>query len=331
MSAKKKAAEGDGQDVFRGACLLQIETEVWTPRRRVPKAVVQARLDAMRADPAQRAVVDAKLLEETKFLVDPVECRELNRLRNKAHTTVYGMAVPFPISGCNLIAKELVEEADGKLVGIRDEIRSAGRELARRLPTLAESARLVLEPAGLWDPEEYPEDLAQECDVRWRFFKLGSVDEDIAQIAPAVHRAERARLEGMYAQAREMATAVLRKEFGERLRHVVDRLAPPAGGERRRFNDSMVDGFREWFDLFRARNVWGDADLAELVDRAKASLGDSPADAFRDDADLAARVAGDMARVEQALVAGTVGKGRRVSARRSPPAPVVTIPEEALR
>ena len=320
-----KRFEAERKDVFRGACLLQVETSVWTPRRRVPKAVVEARLREIAADPAMAAAVGARMAEQAKYLVDPAECRELNRLRNKAHTTIYGISVPFPINGCSLVSHEMVEEADRRLEEVEGEIKRAARDLGRRFAGLVDAARVILEPAGLWDPDEYPEDVSSECTVDWRFLRVAEVDANLAEVAPAVARRERARLEGLYAEAAAMATAALKKEFGERLRHVVDRLSPSAGGEARRFNDGLVDGFREWFELFRKRNVWGDADLGELVDRAKAILGGASADDLRGDDGLAARVAGEMARVEDALLAGTSARGRRVRARKPAPAGEIVV------
>ena len=62
-----------------------------------------------------------------------------------------------------------------------------------------------------------------------------------------------------------------------------------------------MNNFYEFFETFKERNIFKDAQLAELVERAKAVLGGESAESIRSNDQLKERIGADMEDVEKAL------------------------------
>lgn len=84
---------------------------------------------------------------------------------------------------------------------------------------------------------------------------------------------------------------------------MVDRLTPEADGKKRTFRNSLVENMREFLDLFDAKNVTSDVELAKLTAKARAILaGGIDADSLRKDESLRDKVRTSLESVQTQLV-----------------------------
>ena len=75
----------------------------------------------------------------------------------------------------------------------------------------------------------------------------------------------------------------LRTGFAELVAHAAERLGVRQDGKKMAFHDSMVTKLDEFFGFFAARNLVGDQELAELVERARATMKGVTAEVLRTD------------------------------------------------
>ena len=103
-------------------------------------------------------------------------------------------------------------------------------------------------------------------------------------------------------QARELAISSLREEFSGMVERITERFSGNGkNGDSKIFKDGTVNNFYEYFETFKERNIFKDAELAELVERAKAILGGQSAQDIRSDERLKERVRDGMQDVEKAI------------------------------
>jgi hypothetical protein len=83
--------------------------------------------------------------------------------------------------------------------------------------------------------------------------------------------------------------------------HLVDRLTPHQNGNRKLFAATSVTKVVDFLDLFSARNVCNDTELALLADQAKDILAGQTPDSLRENEDIKAVVAKRMSVVKDQL------------------------------
>lgn len=283
--------------IFQRAALVAVETGVWTVARRIKEKLIDSAAKPER-------------LKAEKFLIDKdaESYRKIVALRNAAHAIVRKYAVPWSLEGIHLIAHVAVAQVEAELASLRGRFEAAVEEFYAEYAEHISVARADL--AELFDESDYPEDPRERFYIRWTFFGMAPVDGSLAQVSPDLYARESARLSEKFAEAREMACAALRKELAAMIDDTVERLRPdPVTGERKKFKDTVLTNLREWFDLFGQRNVWGDAELAALVERAQGVLGGTTPDRLRNDEALRGRLSSAIAQV------GAVVQGGIVNAR----------------
>jgi hypothetical protein len=151
----------------------------------------------------------------------------------------------------------------------------------------------------LWREEDYPgaSELEKKFDVQYSFFAL-TVPEGLP---PEVRAEEERKLRAQYQEAVVSMRDALREMFGRLLDNAVDKLAPKAGEKPKRFNDTLVGNLLEFFETFEARNITGDAELAELVKRCKGVMTGVSPDRLRTDFDFKSATGAALAEIKAKL------------------------------
>jgi hypothetical protein len=72
--------------------------------------------------------------------------------------------------------------------------------------------------------------------------------------------------------------------MAELVEHMIDRLSKDDDGKAKTFKTSTVENFKEFADLFAARNLTGDSELAALVEKAQKVMSGVDAKSLRTDA-----------------------------------------------
>jgi hypothetical protein len=95
--------------------------------------------------------------------------------------------------------------------------------------------------------------------------------------------------------------AALRLGLKKLIDHLVDRLAPGPAGVKKKFAATTITKVVEFLELFSARNVVGDKELAVLADQAKEVLAGRTPESIREDEEAAAFIAERMSTVKTQL------------------------------
>lgn len=189
----------------------------------------------------------------------------------------FGKATPSKIKdGLFTVATALVKEFE-------DDLSKAEKQLQEEFvppfladfPNAIERAKTVAVKDGglgpLFEAGDYPdvEELRGAFGFEWQWLAL-SVPEGLPE---GLKAAAQEKLEKQFSDAADEITMALRKGFLELIEHASDKLAPPGPGEKPKiFRNSLIENVQAFIDSFGARNVMNDAELAVLVDRAKAVL-----------------------------------------------------------
>lgn len=248
--------------------------------------------------------------------------RAVTAVRGRIRSYWREASLPFPEPGVRLIRRDRVDEFARRIADFRAELDEAVAELDRRY---GEMRRAAAERLGsLYDPDDYPATLvglfAVACD-----FPAVEPPDYLLRLSPALYERERARMESRFEEAAALAERAFAEEFARLVERLVERLDGVGDdGRPKAFRDSAVDDLRSFFDRFRELNVGGDAQLDELVERARRAVRGVAAGDLREAPDLRGRVARQLAQVQTSMDRLLIDRPRRRILRQA-------VPSEASR
>ncbi|MBX3427921.1 MAG: hypothetical protein KF688_19735 [Pirellulales bacterium] len=236
------------------------------------------------------------------------------RVRHRAVALWKGMSLPFPEPGVRLIKRPDVAELDRRLGGLAAELAEAVRQLQERYDELRDLARVRL--GRLYDPRDYPAELADEFALRWEFPPVDPPDY-LRRLHPELYQRECRRVAAQFNEAVRLAEEAFLTEFRELIAHLAERLGGRADGTPKVFRDSAVANLQEFFERFGRLDVGSHDELDRLVRDAQSLLAGVDPGSLRTDATLRGEIHGELARVETALETLLVDRPRRHVLRRA--------------
>jgi len=102
-------------------------------------------------------------------------------------------------------------------------------------------------------------------------------------------------------EARGMAIDALREEFGQMVGRITDRFSENKSGKPKIFKNTTIDGFYDFFQTFKDRNIFQDHELTTLVNRAQAILNGSNVEQIRSNVNLKENIRSGMTNIESAI------------------------------
>lgn len=240
--------------------LCVLSTHGWGGRLTLPAATLRAMAEQQGSNP--------RWLKGGKVLVDPTALEPANAIRAIARSYLMANALPFPLRGVAFVPLDLVARVDARLKEIAGDLAAAAEEIWRGWQPLKREAQAELGP--LYDETDYPSDVRKVYALKWTWLNIAAPAESMKDFAPAAYEEGKAKFLATMEEARGLAVAALREEFAEFVNRAVDRLE-----SGKIFRDTLVGNFTEFFETFKARNVWDDAALTELVEQAKKALGNA--------------------------------------------------------
>lgn len=259
-------------------------------------------VEVRKADATDSATkADQSQLGVTKRIFTNGHYAEACRIDRDFQAWLDRVALDSPLKrGTHLIPVTLLDDVYARL-----DTAQAGYEAeADALASEYDKAKLVarLRLKELYDENDYPskEDLRARFRVERQLFDFAQPGE--SKLSEYVYEQEKQRWAESFASAEEEVRQALRQSCRDLVAHLADRLAPTADGKRKRLHASAVENLTEFLDLFDKRNVLNDAELKELVDRARRVLnGDKTVDVLRDNDTLRDFVRGQMEAIEGSL------------------------------
>ena len=276
-------------------CII-IETSKFNVRRAVPRSAV--RVDSVQDGGAP----DKAMLAVGKDLVDSDELRAIESYDASTKAWLGSRAVPD-----ELLRNSAFRVSVDALADVYEylERRSKDRKPLVKVfraayPGLVKAARERL--GALWSPAQYPDValIEQAFSFSWRVVEIGVPGEKLRSVSRALFEKEREKAESAWSNAVGQINEALAKGMAQVVGHLAEKLG---GGDERpkRLRESAVKHVAEFLDTFDQRNLTKNADLADLVDKARKLLSGVDAKMLRGDAAVRGAVARGFADVKAGL------------------------------
>jgi hypothetical protein len=243
---------------------------------------------------------DKDMLNLTKNIVDAKEYSTVVRFADDVRMWLAKRSLPSPLKrGTYLVPVGSVEQVCQFLDQAEERYKAKAEEFLAVYPEKVAEARIKLGDQFNADNYLPVEQLRASFWIERRLIDFGLPSEE--KIGRALWEKEKQRAEETWSRAVETIQEALRTSFQTLVGHLAERLEPKPDGTRKVLRDTAIDNMLEFIDLFKARNVTGDAELEGLIIQASNVLkGKKPEDIRKSDT-VRGEIAGEMARVQKAL------------------------------
>jgi hypothetical protein len=256
--------------------------------RTVPLALTISMLGEHRKVSTSKVEVDADkaLLAVNKKLFD---CDEYNAIKKHAgaiRSYLQGKEVPggdkLFRAGTYPIPVQLLSEVDGKLESLIEEFRKLVKAFCAVYDQRRDEAMARLR--DLANAKDYPsaDQVYARFGVTYQYVSLGP-PAALEGLSGEIWKRERDKIAASCREAADEVRLALRQLFQDLLLNMTERLTPGDGGKKKIFRDSLVGNIREFMDDFDAKNITGDAELEDLVNKCRKILAGKSPDMLRQD------------------------------------------------
>lgn len=278
----------------------------------VKRAVRKSQVSEKSEGTENAVVVDAdtSLVHVAKEIIDSPELHSIQAQDNAVRAWVRARAVPSTLFAAYLIPTASIEGVIAYLEKSKADRDRAIENFIEVYPAKVEEAKARLK--DLFDARQYPvaASLKTAFEMRWNLVEW-STPGKLKSISKALYEKEKAKAEAEWADATTQIRDALRVAMVDLVEHMVERLGGESDGKPKVFRDSMVKNFSEFTDLFAARNLTGDVELAALVEKAQKVMSGVDAKSLRSDADMKQRVSDGFAEIKATLDTMVVNRPAR--------------------
>lgn len=272
----------------------------------------------LRAPGNERTVRDKSILTTNantgrlhvgKRLLDVTEQKAISIIDGQMRDWVQRLSLPSPFkAGTHVIALGLLDTIDKGLLNFQRMRAEAIDALANVYDEAKAEAKKQL--GELYRDEEYltADTLKDAYAMSWQYVTLTPPDE-LKALNQEIFERERGRLQAQWDSAIDDMRDALRVGLSELVDDMVKRL----DGDDKKFKPTKLLGrFTEFLDTFDARNVTGDADLAELAQKARALLAGVATDDLKKSKELREQVRDGMKAAQATITQLELGgRGQR--------------------
>jgi hypothetical protein len=275
------------ENLFEKGCLIQLSVRKWGGIKKIDKNWLA------------QIIESSEWMNATKKLVDPESLKPICKVGNTARTYLNRISLPFPLQGMVFIPKEMISRVDAKLTEFKEEFNQAVNAFVDDYDGLRETAMIYL--GELFNEVDYPVNIWDKFSFAWRFIILDVPNGNSGILSPEVYEREKEKFIQTMDEARELAIVTLREEFASMVERITERFTAGSNGKPKIFKNTTVDCFYEYFETFKDRNIFKDDQLAQLVERAQAVLGDVSADQIRSGQDIKDNIRAGMVGIEESM------------------------------
>lgn len=233
---------------------------------------------------------DQSFLRVSKTLLDSPELDAIRHHDNGLRKWLNNVCLPLlDWPGVLVVPNVLVQKVWDQCRLHREERHELVASFIHLYPSLIEKAKTSL--GSLYNEMDYPpvEEIKTKFTFYWtiRSFKT---PESLKQISAEIWEEEKKATKAQFSAAMEEITAVLRQNLFDLVTHLKDKLETTADGKQKQLRESTVGNLKEFLENFDLRNVTNDTELAEVVTKAKALIGDTDAATIRTSDDFRKKI-----------------------------------------
>lgn len=219
-----------------------------------------------------------------------------------------GMTLPFPDPGVRLIRQEAVELFNERMQQFQKQLEDAVAALEERYAELRNDAHEKL--GTLFNDLDYPPQMTGLFRLDWDFPSV-EPPQYLMQLNPQLYAEQQARIAARFDEAARLAEEAFSGEFAKLVGHLAERLSG-ADGQKKVFRDSAITNLREFFDRFKALKVGTDgSEIEQMMGQVEQMLAGVDPQSLRENNDLRATIAAQLANVQQQLDGMMVDAPRR--------------------
>jgi hypothetical protein len=211
---------------------------------------------------------------------------------------------PFA-EGTHLVPCPLVDDLNEKIANATAAYNRWADLFVAEYESLVKEAKIELkdqfDPSNYYDVSTEAGRLALRSKfwVERRWFDWSPTNE--SKVSSVIAEQERKQQADEIKNMAMEVKAALRLGLKRLVDHLVERLTPGPGGSRKVFMASTITKIVEFLELFSARNVCGDRELALLADQAKEVLDGQTPESIRGNDEVQTAVAARMSEVKENL------------------------------
>lgn len=255
--------------------------------------------------------IDPALIRISKEILQSNELKAVAEHDTAVRTFIQARALPSPFKGKGilLLPTRLIEPVMQHIDAAQTQRTALIESFMLAYDRCKTEAQGKLGSA--FDETDYP---SHEAVRQTFFFEVQmwelSAPGKLKSVSKELYERELVKMQNMWTEASATVTGVLLDEFRKMTSHMVERLTPSTDGKAKIFRESVVTNMLQWMDLFKSRNLTNDAELVEVVDRAKELISGLDAETLRDNQGLRKQLATDFAgltdRLDQAIIAAPI-------------------------
>jgi hypothetical protein len=219
-----------------------------------------------------------------------------------------GLTLPYPQSGIRLIRGDDINVFDVQMTTFGAELDEAVERLDEDYGELRDAAQARL--GDLYCEADYPQSLRGLFRIEHDFPSVEPPDY-LRQLNPALFRQQCERVAARFDEAVRLAEEAFTDELAKLVSHLTERLSGSDDGKPKTFRDSAVEHLSEFFQRFGQLNVRSNAQLDELVQRARQIVRGVEPQQLRDSQSLRQHVAEELSGVQSVLDGLLVDRPRR--------------------
>lgn len=270
---------------LKDAIGFSLSSKCWGNRRKADISTVQTDAEKGR-------------MRLSKELIQAEEYSNIKSYLGDLQRWVYMRTVPsFFRKGFQLASLKAVPEIEARMKQAKVDLASLVEELIKVYPAKIDEAKVALN--SQFNDADYPsaDELREQFSVGWNYVSFSTPEA----LPPELRQAEADKLQAQMQDAGQQITAALRIAFSELIKHAVDRLQPNEDGRKKVFRDSLLEKVQEFLDTFQNRNLLGDKELENLVNKAQeVIIGISPDDLRKND-DVRSTTLAEFKKIEDTL------------------------------
>lgn len=247
---------------------------------------------------------DKEIVKARKKLFDGCdEFKNIRRAMADAKRYVASRAVPSSAlkGGYKRIPVSLVESTDSELASRWEAMQELIDKFLEAYPGIIDTARARLR--SLFEEADFPPAIVirDRFKMSWSYHTMETPDT-LKTVSDAMFKREEEKAAAAVVAEVDEIRNGLRQGMSEIVDRMVERLTPDTDGKPKVFRNTLVENMREFMEIFEARNVTEDTELAAVVARARTLLaGGTDAETLRRDDSVRETILEGMSKVKDSL------------------------------
>jgi hypothetical protein len=207
------------------------------------------------------------LVTASKRLIDTKNTtyRVLTTLKSQASAYWRSMTLPYPQEGVRLIKQADIGAFETRMREYKEQLVVAAANLQLEYEAIKVAAREKL--GDLYNPNDYPPSLEGVFDLRWEYPPVDPPNY-LMTFNPELYQQEQQRVQHRFETAVVMAENAFAEQLQDMISHLIERLTDEPDGTKKKFQNSAIENFKEFYDNFRQMNIRSNAQLDNLIQRA---------------------------------------------------------------